>query len=77
MMTPHFANAHTKQLRGVRFVKVDYDASPQTSAASDIASIPTLILYRGGKEVARQSGAMPTGDLVRWVEGVEIGRAHV
>ena len=67
MMTPHFANAHTKQLRGVRFVKVDYDASPQTSAASDIASIPTLILYRGGKEVARQSGAMPTGDLVRWV----------
>ena len=65
MMAPHFANA-ARQLPGVRFVKVDSDASPQTSASNDIASIPTLILYRGGKEVARQSGAMPTGDLVRW-----------
>ena len=68
MMAPHFANAAT-QLPGVRFAKIDSDASPQTSAANDIASIPTLILYRGGKEVARQSGAMPAGELVRWVQG--------
>ena len=66
-MAPHFANAAT-QLPEVRFAKVDTDASPQASAAYAIRSIPTLILFRGGKEVARQAGAMAAGDLVRWVQ---------
>jgi thioredoxin 2 len=67
MMAPHFANAAT-QLPLVRFAKLDTEASPQSSAAHAIRSIPTLILFRGGKEVARQSGAMYAGDLVRWVQ---------
>ena len=67
MMAPHFANAAT-QLPEVRFAKVDTEASPQASAAYAIRSIPTLILFRGGKEIARQSGAMAAGDLVRWVK---------
>lgn len=50
----------------VRFVKVDAEANPQASERHQIRSIPTLILYRGGKEVARQSGAMPAGELVSW-----------
>ena len=67
VMAPHFANAAT-QLPGVRFAKVDTEASPQASAAYAIRSIPTLILFRGGKEVVRQAGAMTVGDLVRWVQ---------
>ena len=67
MMAPHFANAAT-QLPGVRFAKLDTEASPQASAAYSIRSIPTLILFRDGKEVARQSGAMAASDLVRWVQ---------
>jgi len=66
-MAPHFANAAT-QLPEVRFAKLDTEASPQASAAYAIRSIPTLILFRGGKEVARQSGAMAAGELVRWVQ---------
>jgi uncharacterized paraquat-inducible protein A len=38
-------------------------------AAFDVRSIPTLILFRSGHEVARQSGAMPAADLMRWVQG--------
>lgn len=68
MMAPHFANA-AAQLPDVRFAKVDTEASPQASAANDIRSIPTLILYRLGREVARQSGAMASADLVRWLQG--------
>ena len=68
MMAPHFANA-ASQLPDVRFAKLDTEASPQASAAHGIRSIPTLILYRRGREVARQSGAMAAGDLVRWVQG--------
>jgi thioredoxin 2 len=66
MMAPHFANA-ASQLPDVRFARLDTEAHPQASAASGIRSIPTLILYRAGREIARQSGAMAAGDLVRWV----------
>jgi thioredoxin 2 len=73
MMAPHFANAAT-QLPQVRFAKVDTDANPAVSGASRIRSIPTLVLYQGGREVARQSGAMAAGDLVRWVQA-QLARA--
>ena len=66
-MAPHFANAAT-QLVDVRFAKLDTEANPQSSAAYAIRSIPTLMLFRGGKALARQSGAMAAGDLVRWVQ---------
>jgi thioredoxin 2 len=65
-MAPHFASA-ASQLVDVRFSKPDTEASPQASAKHAIRSIPTLILIRAGKEVARQSAAMSAGDLVRWV----------
>ena len=69
-MAPHFASA-AQQLPGVRFAKVDSDASPRASAAYAIRSIPTLILFAKGAEVARLSGAMPSGQLIAWV------RSHV
>ena len=72
MMAPHFANA-AAQLPNVRLAKVDTDANPKASVGNRIRSIPTLILYRGGQEVARQSGAMTSGDLLRWVQG-QLGR---
>jgi thioredoxin 2 len=66
-MAPQFEKA-AAQLPSVRFVKVDSDASPKASVAHRIRSIPTLILFRGGRELARQSGAMAAADLVRWVQ---------
>jgi thioredoxin 2 len=65
-MAPHFATA-AQQLPEVRFVKVDSDAAPVASARHIIRSIPTLILFQGGAEVARLSGAMPAAQLVAWV----------
>jgi len=65
-MAPHFANA-AQQLPQVRFIKVESDAAPQASAAYAIRSIPTLILFNRGLEVARRSGAVPTTELVAWV----------
>jgi thioredoxin 2 len=66
-MAPHFANA-ASQLPDVRFAKVDTEASPKASATYAIRSIPTMILFVGGKEKARQTGALMAGDLVRWVQ---------
>jgi thioredoxin 2 len=66
MMAPHFTAA-AAQLPGVRFAKVDTEASPNASVAHQVRSIPTLILFRKGVEVARQVGALSAADLVRWV----------
>ncbi len=66
MMAPQF-EAAARQMPGVRFVKVDTDASPQTSARFRIRSIPTIALFRNGVEVARSSGAMSAADIQRWV----------
>jgi thioredoxin 2 len=66
-MAPQFEQAAAK-LPTVRFAKVDTEANPKTSVRHRIRSIPTLLLFRGGEEVARQSGAMSAQDLLRWLQ---------
>ena len=72
MMAPQF-EAAAARLPGVRFAKVDSDANPKASVGNRIRSIPTLVLYRGGQEVARRSGAMSAPDIERWLasQGVD------
>ncbi len=56
------------QLQGrCRLSKLDSEANPQLSAEMGIRSIPTLILLKGGVEVARQSGALPLPQLLGWL----------
>ena len=65
-MAPHFVAA-ARQMPQVRFAKVETDASPRTSTSHGIRSIPTLALFRHGREVARQTGAMRSADLLAWL----------
>jgi thioredoxin 2 len=65
-MAPQFASA-ASQLPEVRFVKVESDYAPVASARYGIRSIPTLILFRGGTELARLSGAVPAAQLLSWI----------
>ena len=67
-MAPQFAAA-AAQLPDVRFAKVDTEAAPQTGMRHHIRSIPTMALFRGGKEVARRSGAVPAQEIASWVRG--------
>ena len=67
MMAPHFEQS-ARAMPQVRHVKLDTEANPQTGAAYNIRSIPTLALFQGGREVARVSGAMSAADLQRWVQ---------
>jgi thioredoxin 2 len=75
VMAPQFAAA-ARQLRDVRFVKVDSDASPQASARLGIRGIPTVVLFQGGQERARRSGAMPAAELVSWISTQLAGGAR-
>jgi thioredoxin 2 len=65
-MAPQF-EAAARQLPRVRFAKLETDANPKTSVKHRIRSIPTLILFSGGQEVARRMGAAGAPDLLRWV----------
>ena len=66
-MAPHFATA-ARQMPQIRFVKIDSEAAPVASARYNIRSIPTLILFNGGAEVARLSGAVPAAQLTAWIQ---------
>ena len=64
---PVFAQA-AAQLQGkCRLAKLDSEANQQLSAQLAIRSIPSLILFKNGREVARQSGAMPLPQLLGWL----------
>jgi len=66
-MAPAFAQAAKELEPQVRLAKLDTEAHPQPAARFNIRSIPTMILFKGGKEAARISGALPASEIVRWV----------
>ncbi|WP_240125380.1 thioredoxin TrxC [Thermomonas alba] len=66
MMAPQFEAAAAQLEPYVRLAKVDTEAQPALGARFGIRSIPTLALFRGGRELARQAGAMGAADIVRW-----------
>jgi thioredoxin 1 len=53
----------------VKFVKVDVDANQKTAVNFSIRSIPTLMLFKGGKVEAQQLGAVPKGRIVQMIDG--------
>ena len=66
-MAPAFAQAAQQLEPQVRLAKLDTEAHPQVAAPHHIRSIPTMVLFSQGREVARISGAMGASDIVRWV----------
>ena len=65
-MAPTFAAAARDLEPEIRLVKIDTEAQPSLAHRYAIRSIPTLVLVAGGREVARQSGAMDRASLIRW-----------
>ena len=68
MMAPHFVQAAAQLEPRLRLAKVNTEQDPELGARFDIRSIPTLVLFRDGRELARQAGAMAAADIVRWVD---------
>jgi thioredoxin 2 len=65
-MAPAFEQAARELEPGMRLAKVNTEAAQNLAARFHIRSIPTLALFAGGREVARQPGAMSAADIVRW-----------
>lgn len=66
-MAPEFAKAAAQLEPDVRLGKLDTEAEPALATRFGIRSIPTMVLLQGGRELARQSGAMPAAAIVQWV----------
>ncbi|WBS00906.1 thioredoxin TrxC [Pseudoduganella sp. SL102] len=67
-MAPFYAQAARQLEPRLRVVKVDTEANQELGARHGIRSIPTLALFSNGREVARQPGAMDTGNILAWVQ---------
>jgi thioredoxin 2 len=68
MMAPHFEEAARRFGARARFAKLNSDEEPSVANRFGIRSIPTLLVLKNGKEIARQAGAMDLGALSRWLE---------
>ncbi len=67
-MAPIFEDAAREFEPRLPLAKVDTDAEPDLATRYRIQAIPTMVLMRGGREIARHSGAMSVGMLRGWVE---------
>lgn len=68
MMAPIFAQAAQQLEPTIRVAKVNTEAEQQLAAQFQIRSIPTLAIFKSGKEIARTAGAMDLQNLISWVK---------
>ncbi len=68
MMAPQFEQAARGWQGKVRFAKLNTEEHSGPAGQYSIRSIPTLILFRNGRELARQSGAMNQGQINQWLQ---------
>lgn len=66
-MDPVFKQVAAELEPAVRFLKVNTDEEQRLAGDYAIRGIPTLILFKNGRETARMSGAMALGDLKAWI----------
>ncbi len=68
MMAPFFEQAAARIEPHARLAKLDTEAAPDVAGQFNIRSIPTLVVFKHGREVARQAGAMDLNNLVRFIQ---------
>jgi thioredoxin 2 len=68
MMAPVLHEAAARRAAVLQIGKLDTDVEQQLAARFGIRSIPTLILFKHSREIARRSGAMDLGALTRWID---------
>jgi thioredoxin 2 len=68
MVSPALEKLAVELADKLKLVKVDVDASPELSTRFEIQAVPTLVIMRDAKTVARRSGASPVATLRDWVQ---------
>jgi thioredoxin 2 len=68
MMAPHFKSVTAQMEPQVRFAKLNTEQAQRTAAQYNIRSIPTVAIFRNGRELARQAGALDARRLSQWIQ---------
>lgn len=68
MMAPAFAEAARQLSPNTVLAKVNTEVAEQTATTYHITSIPTMILFRQGREIDRHSGAVNASQIVQWAK---------
>jgi thioredoxin 2 len=68
MMAPAFVQAAGQLEPAMRLAKLDTEQAQELSGRYNIRSIPTLALFKNGREVTRQAGAMDVRGIVQWAK---------
>ncbi len=66
-MAPAFAKVAVQIEPRARLAKLNTEQEQSIGAQFSIRSIPTMVIFKNGREVMRQSGAMSEIDIVRWI----------
>ena len=69
MIAPIVEELSTTYAGKVKFVKLDIDEAPEIAEQFAVSGVPTLIVFKGGKEADRKVGAAPKPALEGWVKG--------
>ena len=73
MMAPHFDQVTAEIEPEARFLKLDTEVDPGHVASLQIRGIPTTIVFKGGREIARKAGAMDGRTLSEWLRPLVSG----
>lgn len=68
MMTPILTDLKTAVGDTAAIIKIDVDKNQQAASAYHVQGVPTLILFKGGKQLWRQSGVVPAKELERIIK---------
>ncbi|WP_046864072.1 thioredoxin [Microvirga massiliensis] len=68
MIGPALEEIATEMAGKVKIAKVNVDENPGIAGQLGIRSIPTLIVYKDGKQAGQKVGAVPKGELSRWIQ---------
>jgi thioredoxin 1 len=67
MMSPILEDVAAKMKGQVKIVKVDVDKNPNAAEAYQVRGVPTLILFKNGKQLWRQSGVVQANQLIQLI----------
>jgi len=67
MIAPALEEIAAEMMGRVRIAKLNVDENPGTQAQLGVSGIPTLVMFKGGKEVDRMVGALPPPQLRNWI----------
>jgi putative thioredoxin len=70
VLSPILERVAAEQEGGLELVKVDVDRNPALASQFGVQGIPTVLAFKGGRPVARFTGALPETEVRRWVSGL-------